>query len=249
MGGGGSRLGATKRGDGGDWVTVQSRRRRAYGQEVRGWDWQRHGERLDEDRDGLHGRGFSRGGFRRSSGSRRPDRDALVGRSCSRASREGVGYAYDRMNDIGSGYADGRMNGIESGYAGGQRWKTSYDCGTITTGSSYKQLVTFYFTNFPEHIQHFYLRKAFEVCGIMEHVYVAKKLNSRGDEQQRREKGGRELGWEGENLEGEKMCASMGVGDKTKRETVRATGDGRINGEVVRVQEAEGEGVRVGEVV
>ncbi|MCI19813.1 hypothetical protein A2U01_0040973, partial [Trifolium medium] len=44
-------------------------------------------------------------------------------------------------------------------------------------GSGYKRFTTFYFTNFPEHIQQFHFRKAFEVCGIMENVFVAPKRN------------------------------------------------------------------------
>ncbi|GAU51172.1 hypothetical protein TSUD_412070 [Trifolium subterraneum] len=46
--------------------------------------------------------------------------------------------------------------------------------------SRYQRFVTFYFTNFPEHIRHFHLRKALEVCGIMENVYVPRKYNVQG---------------------------------------------------------------------
>ncbi|GAU12294.1 hypothetical protein TSUD_142030 [Trifolium subterraneum] len=42
-------------------------------------------------------------------------------------------------------------------------------------GSAFKRYVSFYFTNFSD------LRKGFEVCGILEDVYVAKKRNYRGD--------------------------------------------------------------------
>jgi hypothetical protein len=40
--------------------------------------------------------------------------------------------------------------------------------------------VTFYFTNFLVHLSHFYLRKGFEVCGILEDIYVANKRNMHG---------------------------------------------------------------------
>jgi hypothetical protein len=40
--------------------------------------------------------------------------------------------------------------------------------------------VSFYFTNFPAQLSLFYLRKGFEVCGILEDVYVAKKRNMQG---------------------------------------------------------------------
>jgi hypothetical protein len=40
--------------------------------------------------------------------------------------------------------------------------------------------VTFYFTNFPEKVTHFQLCKVFVVYGLLENVYVAQKLNARG---------------------------------------------------------------------
>jgi hypothetical protein len=46
--------------------------------------------------------------------------------------------------------------------------------------SDHKRYVSFYFTNFPVQLSHFYLRKGFEVCGILEDVYVARKRNKRG---------------------------------------------------------------------
>jgi hypothetical protein len=48
------------------------------------------------------------------------------------------------------------------------------------SGTSLQRHVSFYFTNFPVHLSHFYLRKGFEVCGILENVYVAKKRNMHG---------------------------------------------------------------------
>jgi hypothetical protein len=48
------------------------------------------------------------------------------------------------------------------------------------TSSGLKRYVTFYFTNFPVHLSHFYLQKGFEVCGILEDVYVARKRNKLG---------------------------------------------------------------------
>jgi hypothetical protein len=49
-----------------------------------------------------------------------------------------------------------------------------------STSSGLKRYVSFYFTNFPVHLSNFYLRKGFEVCGILEDVYVARKRNTRG---------------------------------------------------------------------
>jgi hypothetical protein len=56
--------------------------------------------------------------------------------------------------------------------------KHEVDFGKFSIGS--KRYVSFYFTNFPAYLSHFYLRKGFEVCGILEDVYVAKKRNIHG---------------------------------------------------------------------
>lgn len=42
-------------------------------------------------------------------------------------------------------------------------------------GSGLKQIVSFYFINVPELILYAYLRQGFEVCGILEDLYLAKK--------------------------------------------------------------------------
>lgn len=43
--------------------------------------------------------------------------------------------------------------------------------------SQLKRFVTFYFTNFPPQLSNFYLRKGFEVCGILEEVVVQSRRN------------------------------------------------------------------------
>jgi len=48
-----------------------------------------------------------------------------------------------------------------------------------TTGKE-NSFVSFYFTNVPVDISYFLLRQGFEVCGIMEDVYLAKKRNVNG---------------------------------------------------------------------
>jgi hypothetical protein len=48
------------------------------------------------------------------------------------------------------------------------------------SGTDLKRYVSFYFTNFPVDLPLFYLRKGFEVCGILEDVYVAKRRNIHG---------------------------------------------------------------------
>ncbi|PNX83588.1 RNA recognition motif [Trifolium pratense] len=51
--------------------------------------------------------------------------------------------------------------------------------GKLTT--HVQRYVSFYFTNFPPLLSNFFLRKGFEVCGILEDVYVAKKKNKYGE--------------------------------------------------------------------
>ncbi|WJX94029.1 hypothetical protein P8452_75494 [Trifolium repens] len=48
-------------------------------------------------------------------------------------------------------------------------------------GSNFKRYVSFYFTNFPTQLSIFYLRKGFEVCGMLEDVYVSNKRNRFGE--------------------------------------------------------------------
>jgi hypothetical protein len=47
--------------------------------------------------------------------------------------------------------------------------------------SSLKRFVTFYFTNFPMQAPNFILRQGFEVCGMLEEVFVPNKLNVNGE--------------------------------------------------------------------
>ena len=49
------------------------------------------------------------------------------------------------------------------------------------TESTLKRFVTFYITNFPPHASTFFLRKGFEVCGILEDVFVANNRNRNGE--------------------------------------------------------------------
>ncbi|PNX70113.1 RNA recognition motif, partial [Trifolium pratense] len=47
--------------------------------------------------------------------------------------------------------------------------------------SHVQRYVSFYFTNFPPLLSNFFLRKGFEVCGMLEDVYVANKKNKYGE--------------------------------------------------------------------
>jgi hypothetical protein len=66
---------------------------------------------------------------------------------------------------------------VYSGHGKGQR----EHAGDTSLGSNLRRYVTFYFTNFPAQLSNFYLRKGFEVCGMLEDVYVANKRNRNGE--------------------------------------------------------------------
>jgi len=44
--------------------------------------------------------------------------------------------------------------------------------------TSSKSFVTFYITTFPERANYWFLRKGFEVCGILDDVYIASRCNA-----------------------------------------------------------------------
>ncbi|MCH95432.1 RNA recognition motif [Trifolium medium] len=52
---------------------------------------------------------------------------------------------------------------------------------TDKLGTEFKRYVSFYFTNFPPNLPRFYLWRGFEMCGMLEDVYVAKKRNKHGE--------------------------------------------------------------------
>jgi hypothetical protein len=56
----------------------------------------------------------------------------------------------------------------------------NFKLGSESAGSGLKRYVSFYFTNFPVQLSNFYLRKGFEVCGMLEDVYIARKRNKLG---------------------------------------------------------------------
>jgi len=60
-----------------------------------------------------------------------------------------------------------------------QPWKRDFTVHDIT-GKDKPSFVSFYFTNVPEDISYISLRRGFEVCGMMEDVYLAKKRNANG---------------------------------------------------------------------
>lgn len=86
--------------------------------------------------------------------------------------------SYDRSG-IRRGRRDGRtVGGHQQHHQSRAVIKSAKE---VESGSELKRYVTFYFTNFLEQIPCFYLRKSFEVCGILEDVFVANKRNMYGE--------------------------------------------------------------------
>jgi len=50
----------------------------------------------------------------------------------------------------------------------------------IMEGSKLRQFATFYFTNVPNLIPYFYLKKSFEVCGMLDNLFLSRKRNMYG---------------------------------------------------------------------
>jgi hypothetical protein len=82
--------------------------------------------------------------------------------------------------DVSHGYGishDKHVGDVPLGYGKGH----NKQAGGVILGTALKRFVTFYFTNFPAQLSTFYLRKGFEVCGMLEDIYVARKRNSFGE--------------------------------------------------------------------
>jgi len=45
----------------------------------------------------------------------------------------------------------------------------------------FQRFVTFYYTNFPPQLSNFYLRKGFEVCGMLEEVVIPSRCHVNGE--------------------------------------------------------------------
>ncbi|KAK2421773.1 heterogeneous nuclear ribonucleoprotein A0 [Trifolium repens] len=151
-------------GDGGDWIDMMPRRRKVIQHVDRGQDRLRRRSRSNSGSRQVQVRNYSycetqldgrRKGYACRDGSVREG--SRIGVSCDGRWQPRVGR---------DGYAVRR--GIEGA--------------VLNDGEQFgfKSSDNFYFTNFPEQISHFYLKKAFEVCGILEKVYVAKKRNVHG---------------------------------------------------------------------
>jgi RNA recognition motif-containing protein len=140
-------------GDRGDWSVVRSRKRKATEQEYRGQDRSRVP-------DWHRGKGSGNDKVRLYDSDR-------VSKTQLRFPQE------DRV------WADTRTSKGYGGRFSSSEWHSS-DALQATRDQGRK--ISFYVTNFPDNMPLFRLRQAFEVCGILSDVYVARYRNARGQE-------------------------------------------------------------------
>ena len=181
-------------GGGGYWFDARPRRRKAFRQADRGQDRQREENWLDGRGDFSFHRSRFRYATREGRYSRERSRDASSwGRSFSSRSRhhsrEGRALARRRNGGSHSRPRSFRKEGETRAAGGGrlaavgpsQRELEKAAVPEVAAAeSSLKRLVTFYFTNFPLQTPNFILRQGFEVCGMLEEVFVPNKLNMYG---------------------------------------------------------------------
>ncbi|KAK2351443.1 heterogeneous nuclear ribonucleoprotein A0 [Trifolium repens] len=187
--------------DDGEWTEVRRRCRKVHRQRDTGLDFERHGERFRRDDTSLSHRSYS--SDRRTCYNPFPC-DHRFRQDQSRIhfadSQQHVPRGFDhephaavraqekrRWNDV----VDGRQNTnviqqqrqvekprLFPSYVNGM---TAHVAGRNMSNSYGRQrYVSFYFTDFPVQLSHFYLLKGFEVCGMLEDIYVARKRNKQG---------------------------------------------------------------------
>ena len=160
--------------DGDDWHVVSRRRRKALGQDGSGWE-NRQGNWQSDDRFGyaLRPARFRVAAVRhhddwaRTNGDMEVYHDQRLSRA-RLARRRTVPVAASNMDSDATG--------------DGQELRSDQHPGSEHEGySPYKRFVTFYFINFPPQLSTFYIRKGFEVCGLLEDVVIPRRRNASGE--------------------------------------------------------------------
>ncbi|MCH84604.1 sulfate transporter, partial [Trifolium medium] len=93
--------------------------------------------------------------------------------------RREVGVAARRRSRVGRSRVRRLTVDDNSRYGGGKAYH-QHQGGAEHLGSTFRRFVSFYFTNFPAQLSNYHLRLGFEVCGMLEDVYVPKKRNKHG---------------------------------------------------------------------
>ncbi|MCH79282.1 cysteine-rich receptor-like protein kinase [Trifolium medium] len=195
------RQGATNGGDWGDWVEVRSRRRKAPREVDAGFNGQRERSRHNH----RHGSVTIPWQSRPSGRSRDSEHHWLQNRDFEEHHRDGMRQIQQHAEESYKLYSFGqhrsysrqaRYHQNNAQVAENRNNKTQVlghglkQQGLKQHGEAYcyegqgsdtKRYVSFYFTNVPPFISLFNLRKGFEVCGILEDVYVPSKRNIHGE--------------------------------------------------------------------
>ena len=159
-------------------------RRKVHGQAWR--DWQEQEE--ESYHGGLSDYGYRRPRVRASAGTQGFNRSGMIGGAVTTNLRVPRQQQARRRSEAGvkpHWQRDGGMGRQESARGDVQARKEDVRGDGRRTEqhawSQYKRFVTFYVTNFPPQLSNFYLRKGFEVCGILEEVFVPRRRNANGD--------------------------------------------------------------------
>ncbi|KAK2395708.1 heterogeneous nuclear ribonucleoprotein A0 [Trifolium repens] len=186
--------------DDGEWTEVRRRRRKVHRQRDTGIDSVRLGERLRRDETPLSRRSYSSERrtcyppFHRDRRVRQVPSRYRFAESQQRFPR---GFDSDshapvrareqrQWNDVVGRHqvsvlTQRRPDEKHQAFPSPGDGMIAQVAGGINNNSfSRQRYVSFYFTNFPIQLSHFYLRKGFEVCGMLEDIYVARKRNKQG---------------------------------------------------------------------
>ena len=170
---------------GGDWTTVSYRRRKAIRPVDRGHDRLRNTSRHGGYReDKLHSSGRRVQGYSR-------DYEELRFYQNSNRFHERYHYSRPRYHHSRPSFHHSRPAHSLSLHSRIERGRSRNRCMPLSRhvfvsplaksqGNSFASRASFYVTNIPDHVQYVDFRKAFEVCGILSDVYVARNRNARG---------------------------------------------------------------------
>jgi len=163
--------------DGDDWTVVRVRKRKAPGQVVRGQDRQRVFEQQGGSLAGQER-------WSRFRSSLRFDHNAEYGNLVNPRQHDG-GKA--RFNHVDRTSVWERLEFPSITYQKQPEADQARNAGAASLHnadtsnfSEYQRYVTFYFTNMPDLVPYFVVKETFEVCGIMDNLFLSRKRNKQG---------------------------------------------------------------------
>ena len=201
QGGKGAKQGATKGGDRGDWSDVRPRKRKAHEQVVGQWDRLRDDQRHRGTRDRRQGRSRVRNRFEYTDWYGSDEGSDYDNQEFSNNGTVTIDYVRPQKTKFRDSlrYEDNHVLERRRSHSSKREKEALELTDTGHVQQSYQRqrktlphqepthskkvnqdVVSFYFTNIPHDISYVALRQGFEVCGIMEDVYLARKRNVNG---------------------------------------------------------------------